>query len=72
MSKSRLIRVLIANAFEIHFTIQIFYHCLYNNGMIIDNYQKTKNWCLDNYMSSSVQNKFYLNDDQQLLYKLII
>ena len=42
MSKSRLIRVLIANAFEIHLTIQIFYHCLYNNGMIIDNNQKKK------------------------------
>ena len=26
-----------ANAFEIHFPIQILYRSLYNNGMIIDN-----------------------------------
>ena len=36
MSKNKLIRVLMANAFEIHLTIQIFYRSLYNNGMIID------------------------------------
>ena len=36
MSKNKLIRVVMANAFEIHFPIQILYRSLYYNGMIID------------------------------------
>ncbi len=48
-----------ANAFEIHFPIQILYRSLYNNGMIIDN-NNQKNKKKDVWMSSSsVQNKIY-------------